>query len=1726
MGEGNPLDAAFDWKGAKPSDIEVRPQHGIAAPLINKNVYFSGRSFCFLPLLDYTRLPVHIHGQFILQSNRRGLWVSSDTEGHISADPKKRWNDLLIKAIAASYSYLLEHCIVRNRLVCIEDKAREILSNYYKLFPVIGSVPDSWKILAKEVYLCLSKLNPLILASLVEVGKDGEDDLFAVEWNVLHLPGVPNEGYFHNFYSQQSSSFQALKAMGMNLVGTPMFIHEQFKKVDIILPEVSRISVLKYYIKFHGDIIGTLPCNVSSTKFRSVELFVAFVKYLSIHSSTTMGSIVLDHSLVPKDGGIPAPVANDKVPIQDLQSACFLITVNENLHSLSDGEKIISSKNWKLFPESSDTFLHEDLIAECRGSQSIFQARESDEGYNLIQSVFTANLPLSWCEVERAPLEDFDLTLIESLLQCICGDASFKPYCNQLLKQFALIPADNKMMYSKASELLPMIAISPSDTSDSMCVDFKKLEVLLRQLEIPFIDGKMYESCLVGTDITLPKISNPNEVLKSVFLVRGDCHDKIAGMSGEEMKLLFEVFKTLTFSPSEYPALSYIRQLPIFKTIQGNLVDLSSASAIWIWNEKVCKVGIVEWMSKVPKSEIFLDPQAPWNALKVHAELLGIKDISLYELYCNYIFPHFSTMKSEMRLEHLKFISERVYGGCKYHSEDSYADEHEMANKFIAQLRSLKCIGENDLELHTIDSFYDHTKEMFTIFCDDHCFLPKDLQGNELQECLKFFGLRTVPSADDFLKFCHQVSRFCNVSTSIKASMILLKCIFQDNPDHKHLYNESFLRQVSTIPFAVVKDVPKLNAIKAQKLGECTVKDESATITLTKLSESSLERNKHSVWTCKPLVELPVHLSNDTDVQKLTALGVSIVPETSDVIHNLKVLASTEFSESSRFYKQTSRQTAEISDELPDIVVKMMECISQNLKRHSQKSVREYDYEQLKSEIGSLKILPAKLQVSGYALVKPIQVLVMEKSQLAPFYPFLHPMIPQANSVLQLLNEIGVKMSFDFSHVQLVLKLAKELAKDNKVDYNLKRTVAKATVELTQLLKNSENQAVNFVPPLYLLNDQDILTDSSALVVFDISSAHRPVLPPELTYLNPLRSMSTTKFWNPEELLHFLPERFGLKSLKSVLQYTMAESTPLQYAYSHVMIIEQILKSKMFKSAIESYASYCTHNPEPPDEVKEIVANFQNKLRVQYSKEVKLRPQLNLDDKIVPLENSVFQDFFFQYCNEEYVLSLKNTSTPYPSHTFLKLSGSLCLMLKLKATKCFEIVEDSGIPELSTFVSAILSCDNISKIGTIVKDSLPGIDSIEQEMVDSEPVLGEAIPECWHHRLDQNIFNYFLPQELVGYETETNDIIYAQVLYCNNIEACSNEENVEQIFQLKYTITIGNDTQIEVTVLQLYKFVSAVKDPVEQDISSGEVELHETSNSESAKQARYARVAGGKQAIRAAVKAAWNLPEDLKRKAIKRLYLQYHPDKNPDNPNATAEFQFLLQELERMEKGYPEEPTDEEQPFRPPSSFNFGWSGWFYQWDQTAFSHCNYRSRDRARGRSSRGGAFWGGGSGGGWQAPEPQTNKSEAVRWIKQAEYDYAALNVLMASCQVEDLGTTAATSQVNEKTCASTCFMSHEVAEKSLKAGMYAKCGISGDSTLKNHNIETPARALIQMGCEIDVNDAIFLENFYSHPRFPYCYPPPTVPGENFVSSTARAAFDAATRIYKAMKQLTVHN
>ena len=168
LGEGDVEDPEFDW-----SRIKIRggrPRHGIAAPMDCGD--FQGKSFCFLPLPCDTKLPVHIHGQFMLQSDRRGIWrnTRSDQGGSSNGagDPRTIWNVKLCHAISAAYAYFLINHIEHKETASTKHSLLKSLQNYYSIFPnpsKCKTVP--WLHVTNTVYNILSQLNAPILATLV-----------------------------------------------------------------------------------------------------------------------------------------------------------------------------------------------------------------------------------------------------------------------------------------------------------------------------------------------------------------------------------------------------------------------------------------------------------------------------------------------------------------------------------------------------------------------------------------------------------------------------------------------------------------------------------------------------------------------------------------------------------------------------------------------------------------------------------------------------------------------------------------------------------------------------------------------------------------------------------------------------------------------------------------------------------------------------------------------------------------------------------------------------------------------------------------------------------------------------------------------------------------------------------------------------------------------------------------------------------------------------------------------------------------------------------------------------------------------------------------------------------------------------------------------------------------------------------------------------------------------
>ena len=362
LGEGNVEVPEFNWDEVKPLNITIWPQHGIAVPVNVNN--FEAKSFCYLSLPGEIHLPIHIHGHFILHSDRRGHWVSSSSSSSsvknsvrkintdVASDPKTVWNELLLKALSVSYA----HFLISNRSITPGKKEvlQKSLSKFYQLFPTLNVCNiEPWLTFVKQLYETLAEINAPILAKLIkhhasDVSTDNQN--FVVKWYELYKPNSPDECFFNCLTNDLSN---ALTSIGMNLINTPSRINEQFKKVNknLELPEVSEKSVLKYYSQFCTLIYNenSLPCRLSLTKFKNFSNFIVILVYLMRH----------DWVVVMNDDNT---YRYESIIMNDYSTLGLVVTSDECLRSLTDSKCIISSYFWNLFPRSQQNFVHKALL--------------------------------------------------------------------------------------------------------------------------------------------------------------------------------------------------------------------------------------------------------------------------------------------------------------------------------------------------------------------------------------------------------------------------------------------------------------------------------------------------------------------------------------------------------------------------------------------------------------------------------------------------------------------------------------------------------------------------------------------------------------------------------------------------------------------------------------------------------------------------------------------------------------------------------------------------------------------------------------------------------------------------------------------------------------------------------------------------------------------------------------------------------------------------------------------------------------------------------------------------------------------------------------------------------------------------------------------------------------------------------------------------------------------
>ncbi|CAG2253122.1 unnamed protein product [Mytilus edulis] len=149
----------------------------------------------------------------------------------------------------------------------------------------------------------------------------------------------------------------------------------------------------------------------------------------------------------------------------------------------------------------------------------------------------------------------------------------------------------------------------------------------------------------------------------------------------------------------------------------------------------------------------------------------------------------------------------------------------------------------------------------------------------------------------------------------------------------------------------------------------------------------------------------------------------------------------------------------------------------------------------------------------------------------------------------------------------------------------------------------------------------------------------------------------------------------------------------------------------------------------------------------------------------------------------------------------------------------------------------------------------------------------------------------------------------------------------------------------------------------------------------------------GNQHVKEKIKAAWTLPEDERKKIIKRFFKKWHPDKTMvTEKNATEIFKFIKKIVLQMENGGDIDANTNSNFNQPPRNSTF-WEH-FRTWERDTTEDKNYSEQ---RNQSSSGC----GTSSGRRQDKQEVPSVAEARQWMRQAKLDFTAAKQFLPSAE-----------------------------------------------------------------------------------------------------------------------------
>ena len=1651
----------------------VLPKHGIASS-INKKSYFKGKIFCFLPLPGESGLPVHINGQFVLSSNRRSLWTG-DPE---SNDEKKEWNDNLMKAIASSYvHYLTEarHVFVEDREYTDKTMFFGCINQYYHLYPfhaMSHSNPQRFENnclrMARLVFQKLWNANSEILATEVYTKYDKASSVSSkpdkepsavssvkVEWNVLRSEDAFKQTYFQpriertshdrtQLETEKKAIISILKCIKLKLTCAPHILYQHFVKEDLKPIIANPKSVFQFYCRFHDLILSHVspPCQLTETPFRNLHNFLTFVNYLLVES----GSHGKEFPKLPF--GYPLLLT------EDLVLRCF------------DTEPtVMRTKFANLFPNSLSAFLHNAFLC-----------------LNMSSSYFVNNCEITFKRIDDLMVENYSIELKQDVCynksQCVIGveklkniwncltsqdDIFLQNFYRQILHSWALLPAKDERLFSTKSPILP---IQLEESLLNIDEHFKQVLRILRHVGFPELDAKLLP--IASQILPLPSINNYDQILTMLYHLQSETRVLDNLTSNDSEHLLSYLSKTSFRYSNELK--HQLMTLPLFKTTTGSLTSLSGKK-VYLWPScEFCVAGFTTWAP--PALVVFLNKSGNWNYLKTAFNEIGY-DIDELGIYSRLIIPKFQELSSDERYCHMKYLRDFIYPTLKKDIADKFHnDKTQIAKEFLQQLKSLKCITHaNTNEVETVGYFCDHTISIFNLFPDGFKFLPDEYQVKEWLKFLRYLGLQTKVSVNDFIRFCRIVETGKHEDPSA-ASQLLVEYLINEGQRWDDLY----VNQIAKIYFIQVIQFSRLTWIKASCSPPLLL--QSSRVGLTSFKEGIVSDQAELIWTVKPLFELPDIQHGFNRDQFFKRLQIKTTPYTEDVLQNLINISKSGLSNSDLLFKYNPQYTFKEREQthIIDIFTQSILFLWENNPS-------------LLPQLKNYACIPVSVDHDEYGkpdkvvLVKPISVVTQfNQPEDKILVPYINEIPTCLKNQLEILCAIGVLKATELVHIQHVLEYLHGTIGPNILDPNQLKTVRYCVLKVWDLICRTKCDdesvmmaIINSLSPLYLPSKAAgsrwtlqkstdlVYVDSQMYSIKDLQKFNFPTPRYQLFDIPKDHSNDVTLQHIPLSRTNRIPNEIdfciclpkALRPLKLSLCTTLMKLPVGNISRNSNILQSKLQLALMFLNPLRDiFVKMVEHHVilEVGLSVETVVsclmAFFQN-LNIIIIDGLQAIVKMNGKE----IGSLSAPNFVLHKLDKEcYTLYISEAARPKESDwvdmsqlilmeiaQLLNKDVSTFLVLIVPLKECLLIESDSSLSYLQ------------QKYHLQVSPALvPASENVSSEDI-LTPNLGMTMPLEFVRRLDRSIDNIYRPEEWVGYEITEHNFVWAIVR-----KVISNTNVIDK----EYVILLSKDdsTGTKVSSLDLYKIM-----PLHVDIASSEsteILLYDKAST-SASASRLIEslsVKELKKRVSEELQMMCELTSDKaeRKKVIKRLFFKYHPDKCEKGEEKVYEevFKYLQQQIDLLE---------EENPSGTESSSS-AWSSFYDRWSEHVPTHDH--------GSSYRSSNYF-------FEQFQSRPSPTIAKHWLKQARADSVAMRVLKNDrshvCQV--------------------IFLAHEVVEKSLKAGMHALTGLNRGN-LANHNIHYFAetiRSVVQEDCTnkgspislVEIADR--LRPYYESSRYP---------------------------------------